>query len=79
MEGASQQWRKSILEAVKSISTDTVIVTDYLVINVIVGAALESDRTVVCAPEFGSVTELLMGDGVLQMLSRGEPIVGTRA
>ncbi|WP_395648187.1 histidine phosphatase family protein [Terricaulis sp.] len=79
VEPALQQWRQSVLQAATSLTEDAVFVTHYIAINVLVGAAMKSDFTVVCRPEFASITEMIVEDGQLIMLFRGEPIVASNA
>lgn len=51
MEENFQNWRRQILDAVQSIEKDTVIVTHFVVINVIVGAATNENRVICCNPD----------------------------
>lgn len=74
MDPALQQWRQGVLQAATSQTEDAVFVTHYIAINVIVGAAMKSDYTIVCQPEFASISELVVEDGQLIMFFRGTPI-----
>lgn len=71
---ALQQWRQGVLQAATTLTEDAVFVTHYIAINVLVGAAMKSDFTIVCRPEFASITEMIVEDGQLIALFRGVPI-----
>lgn len=73
-EQALQQWRQGVLEAATSLTEDAVFVTHYIAINVLVGAAMKSDFTIVCQPDLASITEMIVEDGQLIALFRGVPI-----
>jgi broad specificity phosphatase PhoE len=74
-----QQWRQNVVQAATSLTEDAIFVTHYVAINAIVGAAMKSDYTVVCRPEFASITEMVVENGQLIMLFRGEPIQASGA
>jgi broad specificity phosphatase PhoE len=68
-------WREGLLAAVHEIKTDTAIVTHYVAINVVVGAALRREETAVCRPDFASITELsVAADGELRMVFYTDPL-----
>jgi broad specificity phosphatase PhoE len=68
-----QAWRREVIAAVTALDRDSVVVSHYVAINAIVGAALQSDNTVVCRPKFGSVTELTLDNGVLRLAHGAVP------
>jgi hypothetical protein len=47
------------------------VFTHFIAINVIVGAALESNETIVCKPGYASITELAV-EGQLRLVRVGE-------
>lgn len=51
-------WRRSLLDALSTLPGDTVVVTHFVAINTVVGAATGDDRLVSCAPGHASVTEV---------------------
>ncbi|MEP6623498.1 MAG: histidine phosphatase family protein [Acidimicrobiia bacterium] len=65
-------FRERVLGAIRSITTDTVVVTHYLAINAIVGAATDDDRVTVFAPGHCSRTVIDSVDGVLRLVELGE-------
>jgi broad specificity phosphatase PhoE len=64
-------WREDCIAAVAEISTDTVIFSHYVAINVIAGAATGDDRVVVFSPDNCSVT-ILETDGSLRLIEKGQ-------
>ncbi len=64
-------FRDRVLRAIRSIPTDSVVVTHFLAINAIVGAAEDDDRVVLFAPAHCSRTIVdVTGDG-LEVMARG--------
>jgi broad specificity phosphatase PhoE len=57
------EWRRRLLDALRALPGDTVVVTHFVAINTAVGAATGDDRLVSCAPGHASVTELEVADG----------------
>lgn len=47
LEDAPQAWRRTLLDAIAAIDTDTVVFTHFVAINAIIGAATGTDRVVV--------------------------------
>ncbi len=45
------KWRDDLLDAISAIQTDTVIVTHFVVINAVVGAATDDDRVISFHPD----------------------------
>jgi broad specificity phosphatase PhoE len=69
-------FRNRVLGAIRSITTDTVIVTHFLAINAIVGEAIGDDRVTIFAPAHCSRTTIEMADGVLTLVEFGESAGG---
>lgn len=68
---AQQHWREACLARLGVLRHDTVIFSHFVVINMIVGAALEDDRVTVFQPDNGSITIMEIADGRLTLLERG--------
>lgn len=64
-------WREALLSALYATRSPTVIFTHFLVINTLVGHIRDTDRTVSFWPDNGSVTELLLTDGTLELITLG--------
>ncbi len=56
LDGRLQAWRRAVRDAVGELTTDTVVFTHFIAINVIVGEALGDERLVVFLPDNCSVT-----------------------
>jgi len=60
-----RNWRQRIIERVMSESGDIIVVSHFVVINVLVGFATNDDRAVVIRPANASITEFhVSGDGL---------------
>ncbi len=64
-------WREALLSALYATRSPTVIFTHFLVINTVVGHIREADRTLSFWPDNGSVTELLLRNGTLELITLG--------
>lgn len=71
LDDALQRWRGEVLDALRELSEDSVVVTHFIAINAAVGAASEDDRVVSFHPEHCSVTVLRSGEGGLTLVQRG--------
>ena len=67
-------WREEMLGFVRNIGDDTAVFTHFIAINVIVGAALGRDETIVCKPGYASITELVLEQGGLKLVSLGDEV-----
>lgn len=67
-----QRWRGDLIRHALAQSGDTVIVTHFVAINVLVGAAIGDDRTTVFRPGNASLTEIEVDGGKLQVISLGQ-------
>jgi hypothetical protein len=47
------------------------VFTHFIAINVIVGAALGVEHTIVCTPDHASITEIDIGAGALRLVRHG--------
>lgn len=64
-------WREAMIAFVRALRADTAIFTHFIAINVIAGAALGRDETIVCRPDHASITEILVEDGKLRFVTQG--------
>ncbi len=65
-------WRQDVLAWANALRQDCVVFSHFIAINVLVGAALGRDETIVCAPNYASITELAVDHGVLSLVQLGE-------
>jgi broad specificity phosphatase PhoE len=71
LEPRLHAWRDDMLGFVRAIREDTAVFTHFIGINVITGAALGVDRTIVCVPDHCSITELAVEEGALRLVAFG--------
>jgi broad specificity phosphatase PhoE len=71
LEPRLQTWRDEMLGFVRAIREDTAVFTHFIGINVLTGAAMGVDETIVCIPDHASITELEVNDGMLRLIARG--------
>lgn len=64
-------WRERLLASGCALNFDNAIFTHFVAINAVVGAALGRDETIVCRPDFASITELRLERGALRLMSHG--------
>jgi len=67
-------WRKRVLDALYATTSPSVIFTHFLVINAVVGHIQQSERTLTFWPDNGSVTEILLIDGRLELSVLGREL-----
>ena len=68
-------WRDDLLNAVRGIDDDTAMFSHFVAINVITGAALNSDAITVCRPDLASISEFEIENGKIRLV-RGAPLEG---
>jgi len=66
-----QTWRDTVLEALRSLDTDSVVFTHFIAINVAVGAASGNHRVVCFWPANGSVTIMETEGSGLNLIRAG--------
>jgi broad specificity phosphatase PhoE len=71
LEPRLHAWRDDMLGFVRGIGEDTAVFTHFIGINVIVGAALRVESTIVCAPDHASITEIEVRGGALRLVRNG--------
>ncbi|MFO1018658.1 MAG: histidine phosphatase family protein [Hyphomonadaceae bacterium] len=64
-------WRQALIECVSSVREDTAVFSHFIAINVVCGAALGRDETIVCKPDYASITELEVSGGRLRLVRHG--------
>jgi broad specificity phosphatase PhoE len=64
-------WRDGMLAYVMGLRQDSAVFTHFIAINVITGAALARPETIVCKPDYASITELEVANGALRLVSAG--------
>ncbi len=71
--GVMVPFRTRVLGAIRALRTDTVVVTHFLAINAVVGAATDDDRVVCFTPTHCSCTVVDLDDaGRLQVVELGD-------
>lgn len=73
-----ESWRQGVVEALKALDHDTVVVTHFVAINVVVGHATADDRVVCFVPDNCSVTVVTNDDGELRVSELGAEVGATR-
>ncbi len=71
LEPETRAWRKDALWVAQAWERDLVVFTHFIFINVLVGAAMKSENTVVCHPDHASITELVRENGALHLVKLG--------
>jgi broad specificity phosphatase PhoE len=64
-------FRARVLGAIRALRADTVVVTHFLAINAVVGAATDDDRVVCFAPAHCSCTIVEVDDAALRLVDLG--------
>ncbi len=71
LEPRLHAWRDAMLGFVRGLREDTAVFTHFIGINVMAGAALGVEHTIVCTPDHASITELEVNGGVLRFIRHG--------
>jgi broad specificity phosphatase PhoE len=69
--GDLQHWRDSVLDALRELREDSVVVTHFVAINAVVGAAMGDDRVTCCMPDHCSQTIVEVDRGGLALVRLG--------
>jgi broad specificity phosphatase PhoE len=72
LEPELQDWRARMLDYVHGVADDTAMFTHFIAINVIVGAAMNDEATIVCKPGHASITELEVTPRALRLVRLGD-------
>jgi broad specificity phosphatase PhoE len=73
-----QVWRARLLERLLACDVDTVIVTHFIAINAVVGAATGDDSVIVCRPANCSRTVVVHDGRAFQVVELGSDAASTR-
>ena len=71
LEAGPRAWRDRLVEAVSAVDVDTVVVTHFVAINALIGAATADDRVLVERLANGSRTTIETGPGGLVLVAAG--------
>jgi broad specificity phosphatase PhoE len=64
-------WRRQVLDHVLNATEDSAVFTHFIAINVIAGAAMSRPETIVCRPDYASITEIDVVGGELRLVRAG--------
>lgn len=78
LEESMHEWRQSVLDALQAVKEDTVMVTHYVVINAIVGAATGEDRVICCDPDNTDTTIIDKTDETIEVAGYSLDNIGVR-
>ena len=67
----TRSWRDRVLGAARAVDRDTAVFTHFVAVNAIVGAAKGSAYTIVCRPDYASITELEVRNGQISVRRLG--------
>lgn len=69
LEPALHAWRDAMLQFVRGMREDSAVFTHFIALNVLTGAALGSEQTIVCRPDHASITEIEVdAEGALRLV-----------
>ena len=68
---AQNRWREDCLSRLLNLSGDSVVVSHFIVVNMIAGAAMGDDRVTVFQPDNGSITIVDVVNGNLTLVELG--------
>lgn len=71
LDSELRRWRAEVLGWAHGVDADCAAFTHFVAINVIVGAALGREETVVVRPDYASITELELQAGALRLVRAG--------
>lgn len=72
LEPRLRDWRARMLAYVSALKRDTAVFTHFIAINVIAGAAVGAEETIVCRPNHCSITEVGIDGGILSLIRFGD-------
>jgi broad specificity phosphatase PhoE len=75
LEPRLHEWRRALVDYLAGLRQDTVVFTHFIAINVVCGAALGADETIVCLPGHASITELEANGGKLRFVRLGAAMI----
>lgn len=75
VDAALREWRDSVVDCALSLKRDTAVFSHFIAINALASVATRSDKTIVCAPGYASITEFAVRDGELELIRLGDSMV----
>ncbi|HYD87420.1 MAG TPA: histidine phosphatase family protein [Vitreimonas sp.] len=72
LDEALHAWRREMLACIRAFERDTAVFTHFIAVNVIAGAALGREDTIVCKPGYASITEIEVSPGGLRLVRFGD-------
>jgi broad specificity phosphatase PhoE len=69
-------WRNGNIQAIRDLKEDTVVFTHFANINAITASALHLENTIVCRPDYASITEFSVVNGDIRLVMHGTEIKG---
>jgi broad specificity phosphatase PhoE len=72
LEAEPVAWRDRLLQFIRSASADAVLVTHFVVVNAVIGAATGDDRVMSARVANGSVTVVDVDGGELRLVTAGD-------
>lgn len=72
LEPDYQAWRDAVVDRLRSVESDTVVVSHFIAINAAIGAGTGQDRVVCVALDNCSCTVMDVIDGRLQLIEQGD-------
>jgi hypothetical protein len=67
-----RSWRERVLSAAAAIAQDTAVFTHFIAANVVVGAAMDRTQTIIFRPDYASISELEVRDGLIRVRRLGQ-------
>lgn len=67
-------WRSSLLASVRAMAGDAVIFSHFIAINVVIGAAQQSEKVISFRPDHASITAIEVGDGKIAIKALGREV-----
>ena len=67
-------WRESLLAAVRAMAGDAVIFSHFIAINVVIGAAKQSEQVISFRPDHASITAIEVRDGTIAIKALGREV-----
>jgi broad specificity phosphatase PhoE len=71
LDPALHAWRSELLQALAELADGSAVFTHFIAINAIVGATLAATQTIVCRPDYASITEIEMRGGAPSLIKLG--------
>lgn len=76
LDANNNKWRNETIQAISELKEDTVVFTHFTNINAITASSLRLENTVVCRPDYASITEFAVIGGDIRLVMNGTEIKG---